>query len=101
MARLAAAVSSISERRAGRISLAGRIIRVLLMVQRPLQVFQIPSAIADGCPAVQTRSRLTLTRARLDRRDCKSDGQRTLAASAFLRDQSKNVQNWALPGSAA
>src|SRR5256885_6469381 len=33
----------------------------------------------------------------LDRRDCKSDGQRTLAASAFLRDQSKNVQIEALP----
>ena len=37
----------------------------------------------------------------LDRRDCKSDGQRTLAASALLRDQSKDVQNWALPDSAA
>ena len=35
-ARLAAAVSSTSERRAGRISLAGRLIRVLPMISRPL-----------------------------------------------------------------
>src|SRR5206468_9936338 len=37
----------------------------------------------------------------LHRRDCKSDGQRALAASAFLRDQSNDVQNWALPDAAA
>src|SRR3954453_604614 len=38
MARLAAAVSSTSERRAGRISLAG-LLRVLLMIKRPLGEF--------------------------------------------------------------
>src|SRR3954451_16059711 len=38
MARLAAAVSSTSERRAGRISLAG-FLRVLLMIKRPLGEF--------------------------------------------------------------
>src|SRR5204863_6788954 len=43
-ARLAAAVSSTSERRAQRVSLAGRLIRVLLMIKRPLdELFQDPA----------------------------------------------------------
>jgi hypothetical protein len=34
----------------------------------------------------------------LHRRDCKSDGKRALAASAFLRDQSKDVHVVRVPG---
>src|SRR6266446_3963068 len=49
MARLAAAISSTSERRAGRISLAGRLIRVLLMIKRPLDEFsQYPAPQLTG-----------------------------------------------------
>jgi hypothetical protein len=33
----------------------------------------------------------------LHRRDCKSDGQRALAASAFLGDQSKDVHLLRIP----
>src|SRR5258706_13695393 len=50
-ARVAAAVRATSERRAGRIALAGRLVRVLLMIKRTLdEPFQDPAPQLANLP---------------------------------------------------